>query len=240
MTKVIGILGGMGPAATLDCFGKIINNTAAKRDVDHLRVFMDSNPAIPDRIAAILGDGESPVPALLAGCRGLEKAGADFIIIPCVTVHFFLPQIQAESPLPILSIFDAVAEAIQADLPEAKTVGLIGTRATVESGLFQRRLAEETIQTLVPDSNQQSKIIAAIRDIKDSRPSRTQAAITQDLIDAAGSLIDRTPDGAEAIVAGCTEIPLALGQQDLPVPYFDSLTILARAAIRFAGRVPIG
>ena len=125
-------------------------------------------------------------------------------------------------------------------MPGAQTVGLMGTSATVESGLFQRRLAEEKIQTLVPDSNQQSKIVAAIRDIKDSRPSRTQAAITRDLIDAAGSLIDRTPDGAEAIVAGCTEIPLALGQQDLPVPYFDSLTILARAAIKYAGKTPIG
>ena len=239
MTKVIGILGGMGPAATLDCFGKIIKNTAATSDADHLRVVMDSNPAIPDRIAAILGDGESPVPALLAGCRGLEKAGADFIIIPCVTVHFFLPQVQAESPLPILSIFDAVAEAIQADLAGAKTVGLMGTSATVESGLFQKRLAEDNIHTLVPDRAQQSKIVAAIRDIKDSRPPRTRAAITRDLVATAGSLIHRTPHGAEAIVAGCTEIPLALGQKDLPVPYFDSLTILARAAIRFAGKVPI-
>ena len=115
----------------------------------------------------------------------------------------------------------------------------MGTSATVESGLFQKRLAEDKIHTLVPDNDQQSKIVAAIRDIKDSRPPRTQAAITGDLIDAAGSLIHRKPHGAEAIVAGCTEIPLALGQKDLPVPYFDSLTILARAAIRFAGKVPI-
>ena len=239
MEKVIGILGGMGPAATLDCFGKIIANTAAKRDADHLRVVMDSNPTIPDRIAAILGDGASPVPALLAGCRGLEKAGADFIIIPCVTVHFFLPQLQADSPLPILSIFDAVAEAIQADLPGARTVGLMGTRATVASGLIQKRLAEDKIHTLVPDSVHQSKVVAAIKDIKDSQPPRTRRAITSDLIDAAASLINAKPDGAEAIVAGCTEIPLALSQKDLPVPYFDSLTILARAAIRYAGRIPI-
>ncbi len=239
MKKAIGILGGMGPAATLDCFGKIIKNTAAKSDADHLRVVMDSNPTIPDRIAAILGDGESPVPALVAGCRGLEKAGADFIIIPCVTAHFFLAQIQAESPLPILSILDAVAEAIQADLPPIKTVGLMGTSATVESGLFQKRLAEDSIHTLVPGSDQQSKIVAAIRDIKHFRPPRSQTAITRDLIDAAGSLIRRKPHGAEAIIAGCTEIPLALGQKDLPVPYFDSLTILARAAIRYAGRNPI-
>ena len=239
MDKVIGILGGMGPEATLDCFGKIIKNTPAKTDREHIRVVIDSNPGIPDRIAAILSDGVSPVPALVAGCRGLEKAGADFIIIPCVTVHFFLPQIQAESPLPVLSIIDAVADVIQRDFHETKTVGLLGTVATVESGLFQKRLARETIDTLVPDSDQQSKIVAAVKDIKDTRPSRTQSEITNDLIEAARSLIDRKPDGADAIIAGCTEIPLALGQEHLPVPYFDSLTILARAAIRFAGRFPI-
>jgi aspartate racemase len=238
MTKVIGILGGMGPEATLDCFGKIIKNTPAKSDRDHIRVVMDSNPGIPDRIAAILGEGESPVSALIAGCRGLEKTGADFIIIPCVTVHFFLPQIQAQTPLPILSIFDAVAEAIQGDFPAAKTVGLLGTVATVESGLIQKRLAQEKIHTLVPDSAQQSKIVDAIKDIKDTRPSRTKSEITNALIEAARSLIDKEPDGADAIIAGCTEIPLALAQEHLPVPYFDSLTILARAAIRFAGKDP--
>ena len=239
MEKVIGILGGMGPEATLDCFGKIIKNTPAKTDREHIRVVIDSNPGIPDRIAAILGDGESPVPGLVAGCRGLEKAGAEFIIIPCVTVHFFLPQIQAGSPLPVLSIIDAVADAINRDFHTTKTVGLLGTVATVESGLFQKRLAKEAIETLVPDSAQQSKIVAAIKNIKDTQPSRTQSEITNDLIEAARSLIDRKPEGARAIIAGCTEIPLALGQEHLPVPYFDSLTILARAAIRRAGRIPV-
>jgi aspartate racemase len=240
MAKVIGILGGMGPEATLDCFGKIIKNTPAKTDREHLRVIMDSNPGIPDRIAAILGDGESPVPALIEECRGLEKAGADFIIIPCVTVHFFLPQIQAEAPLPILSIIDAVAETIHQDFPETKTVGLLATIATVESGLFQKRLARDKIQTLGPDRSQQAKIVTAIKDIKDTQPSRTQLEITTDLVKAARSLIDKKPEGADAIIAGCTEIPLALRQEHLPVPYFDSLTILARAAIRFAGKTPIG
>jgi len=238
MAKVIGILGGMGPEATLDCFSKILKNTPAKKDPEHLRVVIDSNPGIPDRIAAILGEGQSPVPALVAGCRGLQKAGADFIIIPCVTVHFFLPQIQAESPLPILSIIDAVAETIHRDFPETGTVGLLGTIATVENGLFQKRLAEDSIHTLVPDGAEQTKIIDAIKDIKDTRPPRSRFEITADLIEAAGSLVEKKPAGAEAIIAGCTEIPLALGQKDLPVPYFDSLTILARAAIRFAGRTP--
>jgi aspartate racemase len=235
----IGILGGMGPEATLDCFGKIIKNTPAKTDREHLRVVIDSNPGIPDRIAAILGDGQSPVPALVAGCRALEKAGAGFIIIPCVTVHFFLSEIQAQTHLPILSIFDAVAEAVGRELPDIRTVGLMGTIATIKAGFFQKRLAENNINTLLPDRAAQTKILDAIKDIKDFRSPRTRSEITIDLIAAARSLIDKKPAGARAIIAGCTEIPLALDQEHLPVPYFDSLTILARAAIRHAGKTPV-
>ncbi len=94
-TKTIGILGGMGPEATLDCFGKIIKNTPASKDQDHLRVIIDSNPGVPDRTAAIIGGGESPVPIIIEGCRALERAGADFIIIPCVSAHFFLAEIRS-------------------------------------------------------------------------------------------------------------------------------------------------
>jgi aspartate racemase len=236
---VIGILGGMGPEATLDCFGKIIKNTPAKTDREHIRVVIDSNPGIPDRIAAILGDGQSPVPALVAGCRALEKAGAGLIIIPCVTVHFFLPEIQAQAKLPILSIIDAVAEAVGRELPDIRTVGLMGTIATIKAGFFQKRLAEDNITTVLPDRAAQTKILDAIKDIKGFRSPRTRSEITNDLIEAARNLIDKEPDGADTIIAGCTEIPLALGQEHLPVPYFDSLTILARAAIRRAGKTPV-
>ena len=239
MAKVIGILGGMGPEATLDCFGKIIKSTPAKTDHEHLRVVIDSNPGIPDRSSAILDRGESPVRALVAGCRALERAGADFIIIPCVTVHFFLPEIQAQAQLPILSIDDAIAEAIRRKLPEIKTVGLMGTKATIMAGFVQKRLAEDNITTVLPDRAAQAKILDAIKDIKDVLSSRTRSEITTDLMEAARSLIDAKPKGAEAIVAGCTEIPLALSQEHLPVPYFDSLTILARAAIRYAGQTPV-
>jgi aspartate racemase len=237
--KVIGILGGMGPEATLDCFAKIIKNTPAARDQDHLRVVIDSNPKVPDRTAAIIANGESPVPAMAAGCRALERAGADFIIIPCVSAHVFLAELQQQTRLPILSIFDAVAETITRNFSEIKTVGLLGTTGTVSGGLFQKRLAREEINTLVPDDGVQSKIMAAIYDIKNAQAPRTRSEITADLIAAAGSLISRKPDGAQGIVAGCTEVPLALKQEHLPVPYFDAVAILARAAIRRAGTQPI-
>jgi aspartate racemase len=115
----------------------------------------------------------------------------------------------------------------------------MGTIATIQGGLFQKRLAEESINTLLPDSAAQAKIIDAIKDIKDIRSPRTRSEITAALIEAARSLINKKPEGARAIIAGCTEIPLALGQEHLPVPYFDALTILARAAIRRAGRTPV-
>ena len=239
MEKVIGILGGMGPEATVDCFNKIIKNTPATGDQDHLRVVIDSNPKVPDRTAAIIGNGPSPVPTMVAGCRALQRAGAEFIIIPCVSAHVFLADVQQQIELPILSIFDAVAEAVQRDHPQIKSVGLLATTGTVSGGLFQKRIAQEGIATLVPDDAMQNRIMDAIYDIKSSRPSRTRSEITDELISAAQSLIARKPEGARGIVAGCTEVPLALKQEHLPVPYFDAVTILARAAIALAGVRPL-
>jgi len=238
-TKTIGILGGMGPEATVDCFDKIIKNTPAVTDQDHLRVVIDSNPQVPDRTAAIIGGGESPVPAMAAGCRALQRAGADFIIIPCVSAHVFLAEVQQQIELPIWSIFDAVAEAITRDHPEIKVAGLLGTTGTVSGGLFQKRLAQENIKTLVPDDAMQAKIMAAIYDIKSAKPARSRSEITNALVSAAESLIFKKPQGAQGIIAGCTEIPLALGPEHLPIPYFDAVTILARAAIIQAGITPL-
>ena len=233
--KTIGILGGMGPEATLDCFARIIKNTPAKKDQEHLRVIIDSNPKVPDRTAAIIGEGESPIPTLVAGCLSLQRAGADFIIIPCVSAHFFLEEIQEQIELPILSIFDAIAETIITQHREIKTIGLMGTTGTISGGFLQKRLATDGINTIVPDEKHQAKVMAAIYDIKNSQPARSEEEFTSDLIATAESLISI---GAQGIIAGCTEIPLALKQKHLSVPYFDALAILARTAILKAGLMP--
>jgi len=234
--KTIGILGGMGPEATLDCFAKIIKCTPAKKDQDHLRVLIDSNPKIPDRPAAIIGKGESPVSAMVQGCRSLQLAGADFIIIPCVAAHFFLEEVCQQVRIPILSIFDAVAENIAREHPQMRTVGILAITATINSGRFQKRLAADDIKSIVPDETHQSRVMAAVAHIKKARPARARSQMTSDLVAAADNLID---NGARGVIAGCTEIPLALKQEDLSVPYFDVLTILARAAVRKAGLTPL-
>ena len=233
--KTIGILGGMGPEATLDCFAKIIKNTPAKKDQDHLRVIIDSNPKVPDRPAAISGVGESPVPAMVQGCRYLELAGADFIIIPCVAAHFFLEEVRQQFALPILSIFDAVTETIVREHPQIRTIGLLAITATIRSDLFQNRLSADNIETLVPDARNQARVMAVVADLKKTQPARSRSQMTADLVAAADHLI---ANGAGGIIAGCTEIPLALKQKHVSVPYFDALTILARAAILETGLTP--
>lgn len=237
--KVIGILGGMGPEATVDCFAKIVKNTPAQKDQDHLRVIIDSNPKVPERTAAILGRGDAPTSVMVKGCRVLENAGANFIIIPCVSAHFFVEEIQGQINLPILSMFDAVAECIEQGHPHIRTVGLLATTGTIKGGRFQQRLSASGIETIVPGDELQGRVMTCIYDIKNAQSKRTRAAVTCDLTEVANGLLNVGNCHAEAIIAGCTEIPLALSQEDLPVPYFDSLLILARAAIQRAGLEPI-
>ncbi len=233
--KVIGVLGGMGPEATLDCFDKIIKNTPAEKDQDHLRVLIDCNPKVPDRTAAICENGESPVPIMLDGARSLTQAGADFIIIPCVSVHFYLDELRRQIDIPILSIFDAVTEAVDKVNPPIQVVGLLATTGTVQGGLFQKRLEQNKIATITPDESDQDKVMSCIYNIKATQVRDRREKAKMELLEVANNL---TKKGAQGIIAGCTEVPLALGPEDLQVPFFDPLLILARAAIREAGRKP--
>lgn len=234
--KTIGILGGMGPEATLDLFGKIIANTPAARDQDHLRVVIDSNPKVPDRTAAILAGGESPVPAMKAGIAALKRARADFVVIPCVSAHFFLDELQREAGLPILSMFDVTVEHIRQHHAHIRTIGMLATTGTINGGRFRAKLEQSGVAVLTPEEPDQERVMAAIYAIKGAADVREREAIGAELRAVAGRLIRR---GAQGVVAGCTEIPLVLRPGDLDVPVFDTLLLLARAAIAAAGPSPV-
>ncbi len=234
--KTIGVLGGMGPEATLAFYGKIIANTPAAADQDHLRVVIDSNPKVPDRTAAILRGGPSPVAAMQRSAEALARAGADFIVIPCVSAHFFLEELIARITLPVVSMFDATAAEIGRHKPAIRTVGLLATSGTITGGRFQERLAREGIATLAPRADDQQRVMAAIYAIKGAPGAGGREEIAAELRAVAGRLSDQ---GAQGIVAGCTEIPLVLRPGDLPLPVFDTLLLLARAAIAAAGRRPV-
>jgi aspartate racemase len=234
--KIIGILGGMGPEATLSLFEKIIANTPATRDQDHLRVIIDSNAKIPDRTPAILGQGETPLPAMIESGRTLERAGADFIVIPCVSAHFFLDELSGQLTLPILSLFDAVAEELERRQPVPAAAGLLATTGTIHGGRFQERLQKSGIDTLLPGLDDQKRVMSVIYRVKATSSGAGREEMRSELRSVVTTLVDK---GAQAIVAGCTEVPLVLRSQDVPVPFFDSLVVLARAAIVRAGRRPL-
>ena len=234
--QVIGVLGGMGPEATLAFYARLIENTQARRDQDHVRVLIDSNPRIPDRTEALLGNGESPVPLMTSGVEALQRAGADFIVIPCVSAHVFLDELRGRVRIPVLSIFDAAAEHVRQDLPGLRRIGLLATTGTVTAGLFQRRLVESGLNVIVPGEQDQPRLMAAIYGIKASRARDDRARVAADVRAVAERVVAL---GAEALVLGCTELPLVLGPGDITVPVIDSLVSLARAALRVAGREPI-
>ena len=231
--RTIGIVGGMGPEATLALYREIIQATPAEKDQDHLRVIIDSNPKIPDRTPAILGKGEDPVSAMAGSCRAVAKAGADFVIIPCISAHYFLDELQQQVDLPILSAFDAVSRHIVNHHPEITQVGLLATSGTVQGGRFARCLAHHGLETVAPDIEHQASLMDAIYKIKGSQDLGVRAQCKANLILAATHVMGQ---GAQGIIAGCTEIPLELGALDLSVPFFNSLEILAMAAVNHANQ----
>ena len=170
MSKTIGILGGMGPLATADLFRKITCLTKASCDNDHIRVYIDSNARIPDRTAAILSGGTNPVPEMTSALRHLEACGADCIIMPCNTAHYFLPQLQAKTETPFLSMLAATAKTCAAKFP-GKTAAILGTKGTLATGLYDRALEGEGVAFVLPDEAERDTLMHLIYDVvKASKP----------------------------------------------------------------------
>lgn len=233
-TEVIGILGGMGPAATADFYAKLVSMTPGRSDQDHLTTVIWSDPTIPDRTEALLGNGPDPTPWLLNGSRVLREAGATVIAIPCNTAHAFVPRIADHVGLPIIHMIGEVARHLTTVRPAVRTAGLLATTGTVRAGLYQEWLDRYGIRLVLPDEDDQhSEVMAAIRAVKAGIGG---AAVTASLARAARRLTDR---GAEAIIAGCTEIPLGLpaGADTIDVPLIDPAAILAGALVRRARAV---
>ena len=229
MKKTIGILGGMGPLATADLYKKIILSTAADSDRDHIRVYIDGNSAIPDRTAAILRGGADPVPEMLSALRSLEKCGADCVIMPCNTAHYFLPRLQAETALPILDM-RAITAAACAERYPGKRACLLGTRGTLEAHIYDAALTEAGVAFLTPDEGEKDELMRLIYGVvKASRPLEPERENWNRLL---SGLAGR---GAAYFILACTELPILADALDHPGPFVDPTLELAKAAIRFCG-----
>lgn len=227
MKKTIGIIGGMGPLATADLFRKIVLMADVGSDQGHPRVLIDSNTAIPDRTAAILSGGENPIPALAASARTLERAGADVLMMPCNTAHYFYNGVKAATSLPVLHMLQLTAEEI--DRRGIKTVGLLATDGTINTGIYEKLFEEHGVKVIKPDPEGQKLVMGVIYDGVKAGNMEFDTAPFRALLDS------MLAAGAESFVLGCTELPIAFDDYKLPYPVVDPTRVLAEAALRFAG-----
>lgn len=229
MKKTIGILGGMGPLATADLYRKLVLLTDAASDSEHIRVYIDSNTTIHDRTAAILSDGANPLPAMTDSLRKLESCGADCIIMPCNTAHYFLPKLQELTKVPFVSMLEAAAKACRARYP-GQTAAVLATKGTLTSGLYQKTLEAEGVPYLIPEAAEQEQLMTVIYEgVKAGAPPEAYRAEYLSVLNAMETR------GAGYFILGCTELPLAAQLLGVDRPAVDPTEELAKAAIRFCG-----
>ncbi len=227
--KVCGIIGGLGPSATADLYRLVIKNTLAKKDQDHLRLLIDSHPQIADRTAAILNGGESPLAGMLESAKILANAGADFLAIPCNTAHYFVPELESQIDLPVINMIKETADFISKN-GWAK-VGLLSTSGTAKSGVYQKFMDEYNFQLLIPNNQDIENEMEAIYGDKGIKAGSNyeKSAYNKNLfIEVMNNL---KANGADAIIMGCTEIPLCLDDNDFSLPLINPTEILAKAIV---------
>jgi aspartate racemase len=232
MKKTIGILGGMGPEATAYFYELIVTQTKAETDQEHIKALIYSNPKIPPRTDAILKRGPSPTPLIVEGFQCLKDSGADFVVMPCVTAHYFYPEVKDQVEIPFVSLLDEAVKWAKNEVPELRKAGLVASSGTLESRLFHNAFAQASIEVITPEEEEQDQVMDAIFGPKGIKAGFTSGFPKETLVSIAKVLIAR---GADAIIAGCTEVPLVLKDLDIPVPLIEPLRIAARACILEAG-----
>jgi aspartate racemase len=227
MTKTIGVIGGMGPQATVDFFQKILDNTRVERDQDHIHAIIDNNPQIPDRTAFFLGKGESPLKSLVNSAVKLQLMGAELLAMPCNTAHYFYDEIVKYIDIPFINMIDEVAAGIRAKNPSVKRVGLLATKGVYSMGIYSRYLQKYGIEAVIPSEEGKEVISSTIYTIKKDLS----------LVDPSGInkvIEDMIKDGVDTIILGCTELPIIVDKYQRGPDYIDSTAVLAKRAVEMA------
>jgi aspartate racemase len=210
IAPLVGVLGGMGPAATSDFYATLIRRTPAIRDQDHLRVVIWADPSVPDRVGAVLDGSSDPYPAMLAGARALCGLGVTIAAMPCHTAHVFLPRLIADTGLEFVDMVRETARVL-GGRPNSGPVGLLATRGTLRSGLYQRRLGAVGLATVTPDEDTQRQVDRAIASVKSAQLAEARQAVECAVCRLAEA-------GAHSVVLACTELPVVLRGPTAPHP----------------------
>jgi len=224
--KRLGILGGMGPAASAEYVTRLIQQTPATCDQEHIPFVLWNDPTVPDRSTSLRAGNDKPLPYLIDGIQSLRYSQCDLIVIPCNTAHFWFDELIKQG-VRIIHIVDSVASALRDVSVTNTTIGVMGTRATVELGLYQSRLSQAGWNCITPSENEMSTLVQPAIDLIKSGKLEQAHDMFITVID---KLIAR---GAKAVVLGCTEIPLVVKENHYNgTPLINSIDSLVKAAIK--------
>jgi aspartate racemase len=228
----IGILGGMGPLASAEFAVKLVQATPATCDQEHFPTTLDSTPQVPDRPNFLFHGGPDPLPTMVDVIRRLEAAGCALITMPCNTVHHWYDTLSAQTHLPMMHIADAVAARLRQLAPGARRVGVLGGTVTCRMGIYSRRLGDAWTWIYPSDAGLETHLLPAIAAVKAGDLVQGRSLFLL----AMQEMLAQKPD---AIVLGCTEIPVVLTQADSAVPVIDSTEALALHTIAAARAIQL-
>jgi aspartate racemase len=226
--KLVGVIGGMGPSATVDFMSRVLRASPANSDQDHVRMVVEHNPRIPSRQLAMRGEGENPGPVIAAMAARLEAAGADFLVMPCNLAHAWLSDIRAATTIPFLSIVDESLRSALGQSGEESAIGLMTTPGCFASGLYQQALSDAGRPVITQTPDELSETMSLVERIKGGDQS---AEVAEGLKDVANRLVNR---GAKVLIAACTEFPLVLDESMFDVAFVSSTDVLAKKTVALA------
>ena len=236
----IGVVGGVGPAATVDFLNKIIHHTPANNDQDHLRMIVVHDPKIPGFSANLVGDGPDPTVALSAVCKRLEANGVRMIAIPCNTAHAFIERIQPQLSVPIINMLFETTQHIECHHGDTRRVGLLATEGTLKSRIYHDLIEHSDRSIVIPDDVHQRMLMNVIFGDKGVKAGYTDGVCLAEFRQVLTHVIDA---GAELVILGCTELPLvsagicAGSESEKVVRMLDPSDILARRCVEISTEV---
>lgn len=225
--KIIGVIGGMGPIATSHFMELVIRMTDAKVDQEHLDMIIYNIPSIPDRTEFILDPSKpDPVPEIIRIGHMLERAGADYLCMPCITAHSFMDRLKREFSRPFINIVEETANYLYRE--GIRKAGIMATDGTVRSGLFQKAFEAYNIESCLPSEKRQMDVMHIIyQNVKANLP------VELDRFQAVETELKET--GAEAIILGCTELSLVKRDDPIGSGFLDGMEVLAQRAVKLCG-----
>ena len=229
---IIGVLGGMGPEATVDLMRRVIKATPAQDDADHIHMLVDNNPKVPSRIAALIdGTGVDPLPTLCVMAKRLESAGADMLAMPCNTAHTYHEDIRRSVTIPFLNMVELTAQRVQSMLLTRRRIGLLASTAVLQIGLYDRVFAAADLETVYPEK--QAELMALIKAVKrGDTGSGVRARFAH--------IVEQLQQQTDLLVIACTELSVLADSLPDNASILDALDVLVGEIVAFGlGQKPV-